>query len=48
MEAKAIHRYARSSAQKARLMADLIRGLPVEQALNQLKFSPSHGASLIL
>ena len=48
MEAKAIHRYARSSTQKARLMADLIRGLPVEQALNQLKFSPRHGAALIL
>lgn len=47
MEAKAIHRYARSSAQKARLVADQVRGLPVEKALNLLKFSPRHGAALI-
>jgi len=48
IEAKAIHRYARSSAQKARLVADQIRGLSVEDAVNLLKFSPRHGAALIL
>ena len=32
MEAKAIHRYARTSAQKARLVADQVRGMPVNQA----------------
>ncbi|MBQ8707636.1 MAG: 50S ribosomal protein L22 [Succinivibrionaceae bacterium] len=47
MEAKAIHRYARSSAQKTRLVANQIRGLRVEDALNLLKFSPRHGAALL-
>jgi ribosomal protein L22 len=31
MEVKAIHRGARISAQKTRLVADLIRGKPVER-----------------
>ncbi len=47
IEAKAIHRYARSSAQKTRLVADQVRGLRVEDALNLLKFSPRHGAALV-
>jgi len=38
---------ARLSAQKARLVADLVRGKPVEQALNILTFSPKKGAVLI-
>lgn len=38
---------ARLSAQKARLVADLVRGKPVEQALNILTFSPQKGAVLI-
>ncbi|WP_376750163.1 large ribosomal subunit protein uL22, partial [Staphylococcus saprophyticus] len=33
MEVKAIHRGARISAQKTRLVADQIRGLPVDKAL---------------
>ena len=33
MEAKAVRRYAQLSAQKARLVVDLIRGKSVEQAL---------------
>ena len=36
MEALAKHRYARTSAQKARLVADQIRGLHVEKALEFL------------
>ena len=37
----------RLSAQKGRLIADLIRGLPVERALNVLTFTPKKGARLI-
>lgn len=47
-EAKAIHRYARSSAQKVRLVADQIRGMRAADAVNLLKFSPRKGADLIL
>ncbi|MCR5084754.1 MAG: 50S ribosomal protein L22 [Succinivibrionaceae bacterium] len=47
MEVRAIHRYARSSAQKARLVADQVRGLPVGKALDLLKFSPRKAAALI-
>ena len=39
MEAKAILRTARISPQKARLVADQVRGLPAERAVNLLKFS---------
>ena len=37
----------RLSAQKGRLVADLIRGKSVEQALNILAFTPKKGAQLI-
>jgi large subunit ribosomal protein L22 len=37
----------RMSAQKARLVGDQIRGLPVEKALNLLKFSPKKAATII-
>lgn len=36
------------SAQKARLVGDQIRGLPVDKALNVLKFSPKKAAELML
>jgi large subunit ribosomal protein L22 len=47
MEAKAIHRYARTSAQKARLVVDLIRGKSVEQALGILEFTPKKAARFV-
>jgi large subunit ribosomal protein L22 len=37
----------RLSAQKGRLVADQIRGLPVDKALNVLAFSPKKGARII-
>ena len=47
MEATAHLRGARISAQKARLVIDQIRGLPVEKALDQLKFSTKKAASIV-
>jgi large subunit ribosomal protein L22 len=47
METKAILRGVRLSAQKGRLVADLIRGKRIEQALNILIFSPKKGAFII-
>lgn len=47
MQAVAKLRHARISAQKGRLVADQIRGLPVEQALNILAFSNKKGAALM-
>ena len=47
MQAVAKHRFARISAQKGRLVADQIRGLPVEQALDVLTFSKKKGAVLV-
>ena len=40
-------RNARIAAQKMRLVADQVRGLPVEQALNVLMFSDKKAAHLI-
>ncbi|MDK4624212.1 50S ribosomal protein L22 [Kingella kingae] len=47
MRVSAQHNNARISAQKARLVADMIRGKDVVQALNILAFSPKKGAELI-
>ena len=47
MEALAKHRFARTSAQKARLVADQIRGLPVDKALDVLKYSNKKTAVLL-
>jgi large subunit ribosomal protein L22 len=47
MEAAARLTGARISAQKARLVADQIRGKKIEEALNILTFSPKKAAHLI-
>lgn len=47
MRAEAKLKGARISAQKARLIADQIRGQHVEQALNTLTFSTKVGAGII-
>jgi large subunit ribosomal protein L22 len=47
MEVTAMLRNARVSAQKCRLVADQIRGLPVDRALQWLTFSPKRSAALV-
>lgn len=47
MEVYSHHRYARSSAQKIRLVANLIRGNDASKALKILKFSKKKSANLI-
>jgi len=47
MEVAAKLRGAGMSAQKARLVADQVRGKSVEQALDLLTFSPKKGAAVI-
>ena len=44
MQATAILKHVRLSAQKGRLVADQIRGLPVARALELLQFSPRKAA----
>ena len=46
-EVKAIHKYAKISAFKVRLIADQIRNKPVEEALNILTFSNKKAAVLV-
>ena len=47
MEVAAHLRFARISPQKCRLVADQIRGLPVDKALNILAFSPKKAAEML-
>lgn len=47
MQSAAKLRHARISAQKARLVADQVRGLPVDKALNVLAFSNKKAAGII-
>ena len=47
MEARAEHRYARISARKARLVVDLIRGLPVKHAFNVLAVTNKRASSMV-
>jgi large subunit ribosomal protein L22 len=47
MQTTAKLRGVRLSAQKGRLVADLVRGLPVEKALNVLSFCPQKAAGIV-
>jgi len=47
MAYEAVHKFARISPQKARLMADLIRGKYADEALDILKYQPQRGARML-
>jgi large subunit ribosomal protein L22 len=47
MQVTAQLRYARISPQKCRLVADLVRGKPVGNAIATLKYLPKKGAELV-
>jgi large subunit ribosomal protein L22 len=47
MEVKAVGKYIRISPQKARLVADVVRGMGVDQAITTLRFMPKKGAAII-
>lgn len=47
MEARAIVKYVRISPRKAQLVADLVRGKKVDEALAILKFTPRGAAPII-
>lgn len=45
---KAIRRYLRISSKKVNLVADMVRGKPVEQAINFLRFTPKKSAKPLM
>jgi large subunit ribosomal protein L22 len=47
MEVKAVARYVRISPMKVRMLADAIKGRPVDKALNMLKFMPQKSAGIV-
>ena len=47
MEVSAKHTFVRITPQKARLVADQVRGKAVDRALEVLKFSPKKAAGII-
>jgi len=47
MEVRAVSKYLRVSPHKARLVADLVRGKTVADALTTLKFTPKKSARFI-
>ncbi len=47
-EVKAVHKFARITPFKVRLVADQIRGKKVEEALNILNFSNKKAATLVV
>jgi len=44
MEARAVAKYIRMSPRKVRLVIDMVRGKPVEEAINLLHFTPKRGS----
>ncbi|MDR3570246.1 MAG: 50S ribosomal protein L22 [Syntrophobacteraceae bacterium] len=47
MEVRAVGKYLRVSSQKARLVADMVRGKKVDDALILLRFTPKKSGRLI-
>ena len=47
MEYSAIHRYAKTSAKKARQVVDLVRGRSVSEALSILQVTPRRAADML-
>jgi len=47
MEVKAVVRHVRISPQKVRLMADAVKGKPVEKALSTIRFMPQKAAGIV-
>lgn len=47
MEARAVGKYIRISPQKARLVADVVRGMNVDRAITTLRFMPKKGAMIL-
>jgi large subunit ribosomal protein L22 len=47
MEVRAVTRYVRIAPRKARLITELIKGKPVEEALTILRFVPKKAARLV-
>jgi large subunit ribosomal protein L22 len=47
MEVKAVARYVRISPMKVRMLADAIKGRPVDKALDMLKFMPQKAAGIV-
>ncbi len=47
IEAKAILKYARISSRKVKIVADLIRGKNVDEALSTLKFAPKASSEIL-
>jgi len=47
MEVAAKLKFVRISAQKCRLVCDMVRGMPIERALDTLKFSKKRAAAVL-
>ena len=47
MSFRAVHKHARISARKVRLLADLIRGKFADEALDILRYQPERGARML-
>jgi large subunit ribosomal protein L22 len=47
MEVRAVAKYVRISPQKVRKLIDAVKGKPVEEGLNLIKFMPQKAASIV-